>query len=116
MFDFNNAQLTEILLYSKEDLENINNTSVLDATINYLIETKGFDAVFLMLSGCYNIDIAFKIHFFVLFVLLCFYHFYLIIFRLFFYILYVYFFVPRNITTYICISGDCKFFPLMCRC
>ena len=34
----------------------------------------------------------------------------------FFYISYVYFFVPRYITTYICIPGDCKFFCLMCRC
>ena len=42
--DFNNDQLTEILLYGKEDLDNINNTSILDATINYLIETKRFDA------------------------------------------------------------------------
>ena len=41
--DFNNDQLTEILLYSKEDFDNISNTSVLDATTKYLIETKGFD-------------------------------------------------------------------------
>ena len=41
--DFNNDQLTEILLYGKEDLDNINNTSILDTTINYLIETKRFD-------------------------------------------------------------------------
>ena len=40
-FDFNNNQLTEILLYGKEDL---NNTSMLDATISYLIETKRFNA------------------------------------------------------------------------
>ena len=44
IFDFNNDQLTEILLYGKEDLDNINNTSILDATINYLIETKRFNA------------------------------------------------------------------------
>ena len=37
IFGFNNDQLTEILLYGKEDLHNINNTSILDATINYLI-------------------------------------------------------------------------------
>ena len=43
IFDFNNDQLTEILLYGKEDLDNINNTSILDATINYLIETKRFN-------------------------------------------------------------------------
>ena len=44
IFYFNNDQLTEILLYGKEDLDNINNTSILDATINYLIETKRFNA------------------------------------------------------------------------
>ena len=44
IFDFNNDQLTEILLYGKNDLDNINNTSILDTTINYLIETKRFNA------------------------------------------------------------------------
>ena len=44
IFDFNNDQLTEILLYGKEDLDTINNTRILDAIINYLIETKGFNA------------------------------------------------------------------------
>ena len=44
IFDFNNDQLTEILLYGKEHFDNINNTSILDATINYLIETKRFNA------------------------------------------------------------------------
>ena len=43
IFDINNDQLTEILLYGKEDLDNINNTSILDATINYLTETKRFN-------------------------------------------------------------------------
>ena len=33
-----------MLLYGKEDLDNINNTSILNATINYLIETKRFNA------------------------------------------------------------------------
>ena len=44
IFDFNSDQLTEILLYGKVDLDNINNTSILDATINYLIETKRFNS------------------------------------------------------------------------
>ena len=44
IFDFNNDQLTEILLYDKEDLDNIYITSILDATINYLIETRRFNA------------------------------------------------------------------------
>ena len=43
IFHFNKDQLTEILLYGKEDLENINNTSILDATMNYLTETKRFN-------------------------------------------------------------------------
>ena len=47
--DLNNFQLIDILLYGKEDLDNINNTSILDATINYLIEIKRFDAQFF---GC----------------------------------------------------------------
>ena len=42
--DLNNAQLTEVLLYSKENLDNINSRSTMDATINFLIETKRFDA------------------------------------------------------------------------
>ena len=44
IFNFDNDQLTEILLYGKEDLDNINNTSILDAVINYLIETKRLNA------------------------------------------------------------------------
>ena len=42
--DFNDDQLTEIFLYGKEDLKNVNDTSILDVTINYLIETKIFHA------------------------------------------------------------------------
>ena len=41
---FNNDQLTKIFLYGVENLDNINNTRILDATINYLIETKTFNA------------------------------------------------------------------------
>ena len=74
-----------------------------------------------MNSGClgFNIDVAFKIQIFVrIYSLICFYYFYLsIIFMLYFlYILYVYCFVPRYITTYICMPGDCKLFCLMWRC
>ena len=43
IFDFYNDQLTEILLYGKEDLGTINNTSILDGTINYLTKNKRFD-------------------------------------------------------------------------
>ena len=42
--DFNDELLTEIFLYGKEDFKNVNDTSILDVTINYLIETKIFDA------------------------------------------------------------------------
>ena len=82
IFDFNNDQLTEILLYGKENLDSINNTSILDATINYLIETKRCKA-FLMLSGFMALTlmlhlkfIFFFFFFFVLFLLfLSFYYF-----------------------------------------
>ena len=40
ILDLSNVQLTEILLFSKENHDNFNNTSILDATIKYLIETK----------------------------------------------------------------------------
>ena len=43
IFNFNNDQLTEIHLHGKEDLNNINNTSIFNGTINYLIETKRFN-------------------------------------------------------------------------
>ena len=45
-FDFNNDQLTQILFKVKKILIvfKVNNTNILDATINYLIETKRFDA------------------------------------------------------------------------
>ena len=46
IFDFNNDHLTDVLLHGKEDLDNINNTSILDAIINYLIETKRFNPQF----------------------------------------------------------------------
>ena len=42
--DFNDDLLTEIFLYGKEDFKNVNDTSTLNVTINYLIETKIFDA------------------------------------------------------------------------
>ena len=42
--DFNDDLLTEIFLYGKEDFKNVNDTSILDVTINYLIETKIFYA------------------------------------------------------------------------
>ena len=40
VLDLNNVQLTEILLFSKENHDNMNNASILDATIIYLIGTK----------------------------------------------------------------------------
>ena len=113
IFNFNNDQLTEILLYGKEDLDNINNTSILDATINYLIETKRFNAqLFLcsldvmVLTLMLHLKFIFLFFFFVLFLLFLSFYYFL---GDFFYILYA-LFVPRYITTYICIPGDCKFF------
>ena len=84
IFHFNKDQLTEILLYGKEDLENINNTSILDATMNYLTETKRFNEELFWLTPnvmalTLTLHLKFKflfISFFVLFLLfLSFYHF-----------------------------------------
>ena len=45
-FDFNNDQPTQILFKVKKILIvfKVNNTNILNATINYLIEIKRFDA------------------------------------------------------------------------
>ena len=72
----NNAQLTEILLYGNKDLGNINTTSIIDATINYLIETKWFDAQLFWCSPdvmALTLILVLKIIFlFFFFVLFCF--------------------------------------------
>ena len=85
IFDLNNRKLTEILLYGKEDFDNINNTSILDATINYLIETKRFNSELFwcspdnMMALTLMLHLKFKFLFFFFFVLfllfLCFYYF-----------------------------------------
>ena len=122
IFDFNNDQLTEILLYGKEDLDNINNTSILDATINYLIETKRFNAQLFLCSldvmAFDAIDVAFKIHIFVLFFRFVFIIFiFLLFFRLFFLYIYMHIFlfpgISQHIYVYLVIVN---FFGLMCRC
>ena len=114
IFDFNNDQLTEILLYGKEDLDNINNTSIVDTTINYLIETKRFNAQLfwcsldvMALTLMLHLKFIFLLCFFVLFLLFLSFYYFL---GYFFYILCGYFFVPRYITTYTCIPGDYKLF------
>ena len=121
IFDFNNDQLTEILLYDQEDIDDINNTSILDATISYLIVAKRFNTE---LFWCFldvkalTLQLHLNSNFCSFFSLSCFSYFYLsIIFRLFFCTLYVYFFAPRYITTYIYIyiPDDSKFFCLMYR-
>ena len=98
IFDLNIAQLTEILLYGKENLDNINNASLLDATIKSLIETKRFDvqlfwfstdAMALILILLW-ISIFSLFSCFVLFLLLSFYYFQIIIVI----------FVPRFINIY----------------
>ena len=50
ILDLKNVQLTEIFLYNKEHLDIINNASILDATIKYLIETKRFDTQYFLFS------------------------------------------------------------------
>ena len=119
IFYFNNGQLTEISLYGKEDLDNINNTSILDVTTDYLIETKRFNAELFRCSRnvmALTLMLHFKFEFFVFFFFVfCFFYLF-IIFMLLFYTLYVYFFVSRHIATYTCIPGGCKFFCLMCSC
>ena len=120
-FDFNNDQLTEILLYGKENLDNINNTSILGVTITYLIETKRFNAEHfwwtldvMALTLMLPLKSKFVFIFFLWFVFSIFI--FLLIFVVFFNILYVYFFGPRYMTTCICMHGDCKFFCLNCKC
>ena len=125
-FDFNNDQLTEILLYDiyksfcmvftifKEDPYNINNASILDATIIFLIETKKFDAqLFWCSSDVMALTLILHLKFIFFFFLFCFV-FIIFIFLLFLsnflYVICIFFFVPRYITIYICIPGDCKFF------
>ena len=110
-------ELTELLYYVKEDLNNINNTSMLDGTINNLIETKWFDAGLLWCSRdvmALTLILLFNLIFLISF-LFCFYCYYLfIIFRLSF--IYIYIFVFRYVATCTCIPGDCKFFRLRRIC
>ena len=116
--DFNNDQLTKILLNGKEDLDNINNTSIMNATINYLIETKRFDAQFSWFSlDVMTLTLTLHLKFiFLIFLLFCLYYLYLfIMFRLIFYFICI-FLVTSYIKTYICIPCNCNFLHLMCRC
>ena len=99
IFVFNKDQPTEILLEGKENLDNINNTSILDATNNYLIGTEILDSHLFL---CTPDVMAFT----------------LIVHLKFFFISNEYSFIPRYIRTYICnicIPSDCIFFHLMCR-
>ena len=85
IFYFNNGQLTEISLYGKEDLDNINNTSILDVTTDYLIETKRFNAELFRCSRnvmALTLMLHFKFEFFVFF-------FFVFFFFLYFYYIYV---------------------------
>ena len=96
--DWNNAQLTEILLFGRGNLDNMNNGSILDVTIKRLIETKRFDAkLFLMLSRCMALTLIllskFIFLFFVCFIVISF-----LLISIFF--CFVCFFVPRHITTH----------------
>ena len=122
-FYFNKDKLTEILLYGKGDLDIIDNTSILDTTINYLIEAKRFVAqlfrcspdvmaltLILHLNSCFC---SFFLFVSIIFIFLFFlgYFFYIV-----YIYIYIYIFALRCFTTYICIPGDCKFFCLVCRC
>ena len=44
ILDLNNAQLTETLLYGQENFDKMSNTSKVDVTIKYSIETTTVDA------------------------------------------------------------------------
>ena len=71
------AQLSEILLYDKEDLDNIYDTSMLDATINYLIETKSVHAEhFLCSPDVMALTLILLLKFICLFFFVCFFSFY----------------------------------------
>ena len=114
IFDFNNDQLTEIFLYSK-DLDNINNTSILDAPINYLIETKRFNSELFwsspdIMALILTLHLKFRfLFFFSLFLFLSFYY-----FRV-FYILYVFFCSQVYHNIYMYTWWLFFFFCLMCR-
>ena len=94
VLNFDNDQLTEILLYDKEDLDNINNT-----TINYLIETKRF-ATQLIWCSLDVMALTSRLHLKFMFLLLCFLFFvfvfaifiFLVFLGYFFHILYAFFF------------------------
>ena len=62
------------LLYCKENLHNINNTSILDATIKYLIETKRFGTQ-LFLCSPDLMALILILHLKFIFFLFCFYYF-----------------------------------------
>ena len=94
ILDLSNVQLTEILLYNKENLDIINNTSIdiinntsiLDATIKYLIETKRFDTQYFLSSPDFvalTLILLLKFIFSLFLFLFCFYSYYylFIIFR-----------------------------------
>ena len=108
-------------MYGKEDLDNTNNTSILDATINYLIETERFNAELFWWTPdviALILMLHLKLKFLFIFFFDLVYYFYpSIIFRLYFlYILYVYFFCSqlyRNIYMY---AWWLQIFCLMCKC
>ena len=74
--------MSEYLTYGREDIDNINNTTILDVTINYLIETKIFNAQ-LFLCSLDVMPLALMLHLKFIFLLLLFF-FVIHIFRLYF--------------------------------
>ena len=120
ILDFNNDQPTEILLYGKKGVDNINNKSILDVAMNYLIETKGFnDQLFwcspdvMVLTLILHLNSIF-ILFFVWFLLFFIFSLFL---RFFVFTFYMYNFLFPGISQHISIHLlILNFFCLMCRC
>ena len=104
IFDFNKDQLTEIILYGKEYLDNVNNTSIFNVTIYYLIETKRFNVEIFWCSPdvmALTLMLHLKFEFLLFFSSFCSYYFYLsIIFRL-FSIFYMHIFLFSGISQHI---------------
>ena len=100
----NDVQITEILLYGKENLDNINNASILDATIIYLTETKRFDAQLFWCSQ-YVMALILILHlkFIFLFILFCFIFiiFIFLLFLAYFFIFYMFIFLFPGISQHI---------------
>ena len=108
ILNLNNDQLPENLLYGKRNLD----TSILDTTNTYLIETESFDTqlFYVMLSGChgFSINIVTFLFCFVFNIIVLFFRF------SFYFILFCFLFpsISQHIYVHLVIVF---FFRLMCR-